>query len=121
MAIYLEHIMGAFPFWLAPEQAVIVPVNNEFHLAYCDKLHRHLKELGFRVKVDDRNESTGFKTRQIQTQKVPFMIVVGDREIESSSVNIRKYGEKRTSTISCDELISMFKELNESRNPQITN
>lgn len=116
--IYLEHVAGAFPFWIAPEQAVIVPVNNEFHLEHATALKEKLMKLGFRVRLDDRNESLGKKTRETQKAKVPFMMVIGDKEMEGSTVNIRKYGEKKTSTLSEQEMIQLFTQLNEEAIPK---
>ncbi len=113
--VFLEHVAGAFPFWLAPEQATIVPVNNDAHIKYCDELQRTLKKAGFRVKVDDRNESMGRKTREIQTGKIPFMMVVGDREIENKSVSLRKYGEKHSTSITVDDLLIKFSDLNKEK------
>ncbi len=115
--VYLEHTGGAFPFWIAPTQATIVPINSENHLPFVKKLAEKLNKLNFRVKIDDRNESMGFKTRQIQQNKIPFMLAVGDREIEANSVNIRKYGEKASTTITIDNLISMFTELDNEKTP----
>jgi threonyl-tRNA synthetase len=116
-AIYLEHIAGAYPFWLAYEQAVIVPVADQHH-DVAQYLCQSLRQLGFRVKVDDRQESMGFKTRQIQTQKIPFMLVLGDREVESKTVSVRRYGEKQSSTIGLEQLIQEFQALNEERIPR---
>lgn len=116
--IYLEHVAGVFPFWIAPEQAVIVPVNNEFHLDYANSLYQKLVKEGFRVRVDSRNESLGYKTRQIQKSKVPFMMVIGDKEMEGNIVNLRKYGEKTTTTMSTEEMIKMFHELDAEKLPK---
>ena len=116
--VYLEHIAGAFPFWLAPEQAVIVPVNNELHLGYCKDLSKDLKRKGYRVRVDDRNETMGLKTRQIQKAKVPYMIVIGDKEIESKSAALRAYGTKFTKVMSNDELLALFEELDAEKFPK---
>jgi threonyl-tRNA synthetase len=115
--VYLEHVAGAFPFWLAPEQIAIVPVNNELHLEYANTLKDELFAMGVRVKVDDRNESMGFKTRQIQKSKIPFMIVIGDREMEQKSVSIRKYGEKKSDNLTNDELKEMVEQLLLERTP----
>jgi len=115
--VYLEHIAGAYPFWLAPEQAVIVPIRNASHLEFCGQLHKKLTRLGLRVRIDDRNESMGFKTRQIQKAKIPFMLVVGDREVESQSVNARKYGAKAGQGIPIAELVQLFNELNKDKVP----
>lgn len=116
--VYLEHVAGAFPFWLAPEQAVIVPVRNENHLDYSNNVAKQLKDLGFRVRVDDRNESMGYKTRQIQKGKIPFMLVVGDQEMESETLNFRRYGSRDSESIKMDELTKMFTELNLEKMPE---
>ncbi len=116
--VYLEHVAGAFPFWLAPEQAVIVPVRNENHLEYSNNLAKTLNEQGFRVRVDDRNESMGYKTRQIQKGKIPFMLVVGDQEMETETLNFRRYGSRDSESIKMDELTAMFTELNLEKMPE---
>ena len=118
IGVYLEHVGGAFPFWLAPEQVIIVPVNNATHLEYAQKLSERLHDLGYRVRVDDRNESMGYKTRQIQKSKAPFMLVIGDKEMENDSVSIRSYGAKFATTISTLELIEKFHTLNKERIPE---
>ena len=115
--VYLEHVAGIFPFWLAPEQATIVPVRNENHLEYCQNLAKKLMGQGFRVSVDDRNESMGLKTRQIQMTKTPFMLVIGDKEMQSDSVSLRKYGEQKSETKSVLELISLMKQLDQDKLP----
>lgn len=116
--IYLEHVAGVFPFWLAPEQAVIVPVNNDIHLSYCKDLCRDLQKKGYRVRVDERNETMGLKTRQIQKSKAPYMIVIGDKEIESKSAALRAYGQKFTKVMTNDELITLFEELDSEKFPK---
>lgn len=118
IGVYLEHIAGIFPFWLSPEQATIVPVSNEKHTEYCRTLAKELRDLGFRVKVDERNETMGYKTRQIQQSKVPFMIVIGDREMENQAANIRAYGEQATKSLTIVELKEYFTKLNLERVPE---
>ena len=118
IGVYLEHVGGAFPFWISPEQAVIVPVNNANHLSFAQDLKNELKGLGYRVRIDDRNESMGYKTRQIQKSKVPFMIVIGDREIESKSASVRSYGAKFSKTVPLDELKENFRVLNLDKIPE---
>lgn len=108
IGVYLEHVGGAFPFWLSPEQAVIVPIKNEVHLEAARKLEKELKQKGYRVRVDDRNESMGFKTRQAQTGKIPYMLVLGDKEIEDNAVAVRKYGEQKTETMPMASLFNLF-------------
>ena len=117
IGVYLEHVGGAFPFWLSPEQAVIIPIKNELHLDGCKKLEKELKAKGYRVRVDDRNESMGFKTRQAQTGKIPFMLVLGDKEIESNSVSVRRYGEMKSDTLSNQDLHALFANLDLEKVP----
>ena len=117
IGVYLEHVAGVFPFWLAPEQIVIVPVKNELHLEAATTLSRKLNALGFRSRVDDRNESMGLKTRQAQTGKIPFMLVLGDKEIEAQSAAVRKYGEQKTEVMTQEALISMLTELDAQKMP----
>jgi threonyl-tRNA synthetase len=117
IGVYLEHVGGAFPFWLAPEQAVIVPVNNANHLEFAQKLQKELFDQGFRVRVDDRNESMGYKTRQTQKAKIPYMLVVGDKEMESESISVRSYGAKFSKTMPISELKEQFATLNLERMP----
>lgn len=116
--VYLEHVAGAFPFWLAPEQAVIVPVNNEAHLEYSNQLQEKLTKLGLRIRVDDRNESMGYKTRQTQKSKIPFMMVIGDNEVEGNTVSIRAYGSRESATLTTQELIDKFLKLDQEKIPE---
>tara|TARA_B100001971_G_C18268008_1_gene596116 strand:+ start:49556 stop:51310 length:1755 start_codon:yes stop_codon:yes gene_type:complete len=116
--VYLEHVAGAFPFWLAPEQIVFVPVNNDIHGEYCTNLASKLREAGYRVRVDLSNETMGKKTRTLQKAKVPFMAVIGDKEVEANSLALRKYGSKETNVHSLEEALTMFKELNDERFPK---
>ena len=117
IGVYLEHVGGAFPFWLSPEQAVIIPVKNELHLDAAKTLEKELKLKGFRVRVDDRNESMGFKTRQAQTGKIPFMLVMGDKEIEEKAIAVRKYGEQKSEVMPQAGLIDLFRTLNQEKVP----
>jgi threonyl-tRNA synthetase len=116
-ALLLEHVAGAFPFWLAPEQAVIVPVNDDC-LEAANKLSSKLIKEGFRVRLDDRNESMGLKTRQCQTSKIPFMLVMGEREITDQSVSVRAYGERKSQVMPEKELFEKFRQLNDERIPK---
>lgn len=118
IGVYLEHIAGIFPFWLSPEQAVIVPVSTDKHLDFCRNLSKDLKDMGFRVKVDERNETMGYKTRQIQQSKVPYMIVIGDKEMENLSASIRGYGEAGSKSLTINELKDLFTRLNLERVPE---
>ena len=117
IGVYIEHVAGAFPFWLSPEQAVIIPIKNELHLEAAKNLEKQLKSQGYRVRVDDRNESMGLKTRQAQTGKIPFMLVLGDQEIAAASVAVRKYGEMKSEVMPQPQLMEMFTTLNLEKVP----
>ena len=97
VAYLTEVYKGAFPTWLAPIQATIIPVSVEAHSEYAYEIKERLQAQGLRVEVDDRNEKMGYKIRASQTQKVPYQLVVGDKEMEDATVNVRRYGSKETS------------------------
>lgn len=105
MGILIEHYGGNFPLWLAPVQATFIPVNHELHGQYVNDLYHRFKNLGLRVKFDDRNESMGKKIRDSQTSKIPYQIVVGDNEMSSNTLSVRKYGEKKSVTIDTEEFL----------------
>lgn len=104
IAYLMEMYKGAFPTWLAPIQAMIIPVRNDLHLDYAQKLQDDMRKLGLRVEIDSRNEKMNYKIREAQTQKIPYTIVIGDREVSDAKVSVRKYGEQN----SAEEDISMF-------------
>lgn len=99
VAYLTEVYKGAFPTWLAPIQATIIPVSVEAHADYAYEVKQRLQEKGLRVEVDDRNEKMGYKIRASQTQKIPYQIVVGDQERDDATVNIRRYGSKETEVV----------------------
>jgi threonyl-tRNA synthetase len=94
LASLIEHYGGAFPVWLAPVQVVIIPVADR-HLDYARKLEMELKNDGVRVEVDDRSETVNLKIRQAQLDKIPYMLVVGDKEVQASSVSVRRRGGEK--------------------------
>ena len=96
VAYLTEVYKGAFPTWLAPIQATIIPVSVDAHGDYAYEIKERLQMKGLRVEVDDRNEKMGYKIRASQTQKIPYQIVVGDKEMADATVNIRRYGSKET-------------------------
>ncbi|WP_283588083.1 threonine--tRNA ligase [Limosilactobacillus viscerum] len=106
VAYLTEIYKGAFPTWLAPEQVHIIPVSEENHGDYAQKLAKKLKAAQIRVVVDDRNEKMGYKIREAQTQKVPYTLVVGDDEVKNNSVSVRKYGEKDQNSMSQDDFMN---------------
>ncbi|KZK36900.1 threonine--tRNA ligase [Lactococcus taiwanensis] len=105
IAYLIEVYKGAFPTWLAPTQATIIPVNLDLHSDYAWKIQKTLSDKGFRVVVDEANEKMGWKIRQSQTHKIPYQIVVGDQELEEGTVNVRRYGSKETSVLPLEEFI----------------
>ncbi len=110
IGILIEHYAGAFPLWLAPVQVNIIPVNNEYHLDYANKLLNELKEKNIRAKLDDRNEKMGYKIRESQTNKIPITIVIGDKEIENNTLPIRLYGKNDTVDVARDEITNKILE-----------
>ena len=105
VAFLIEEYKGAFPTWLAPVQAKIIPVSLEAHLPYAEKVKEQLQLLGVRVEIDSRDEKLGYKIRESQTQKIPYSLVLGDQEMNSDAVNVRKYGEKDSKTVQLDQFI----------------
>ena len=106
-AFIIEEMKGAFPLWLSPMQVNIIPVNNEYHLEYSNKVYNLLKENGIRVNLDDRDEKLGYKMRESQTKKIPLTLILGDQERDNNTISYRIHGEKETTTISLDEFVDL--------------
>src|SRR5690625_1078540 len=109
VAFLIEEYKGAFPTWLAPVQVDIVPVSLSAHLDYANDVADKLRFEGIRVEVDERDEKLGYKIREAQTKKIPFALVLGDKEMGDNAVNVRRYGQKETETLSLDEFIVAIK------------
>ncbi|MFJ7363268.1 threonine--tRNA ligase [Peribacillus frigoritolerans] len=109
VAYLIEEYKGAFPTWLAPIQAQVIPVSPEVHLGYAKEVQEKLKAQGIRVDLDTRDEKIGYKIREAQMQKIPYMLVVGDNEAKEGSVNVRKYGEQKSETIAFEDFVSAIK------------
>lgn len=105
VAFLTEEYKGAYPTWLAPNQLEIIPVSNEVHYDYARALYDELKSQGVRCHIDDREEKMGYKIREAQMNKVPYQVVVGDKEVENNEVNVRQYGKKESLTMERDEFI----------------
>lgn len=104
--ILIEHYAGAFPTWLAPTQVDIVPISNEKHIEFAEEVYKKLRAAGIRINLDDRSESMNYKIREaLQDKKIPYVAVIGDKEIEADSVAIRKRGEGPIGTMKVDEFI----------------
>lgn len=109
IGILIENYAGAFPAWLAPCQVRILPITDK-HVEYAKKLADKMFDLGLRVHLDDRNEKLGYKIREAQVQKVPYTLVVGDKEMEEGTVNVRRRGEGDIGAMPQDAFISMLQE-----------
>lgn len=103
MGVLIEHYGGAFPTWLAPVQATLIPIADRHHL-YAENLEDRLRKLGMRVYTDDRNERMNAKIRQAQVQKIPFMLIMGDREVESGSASVRLRSGENLGPMTLDEV-----------------
>ena len=110
-AFLMEETKGAFPTWLAPTQIDIIPVNNEYHLEYSKEVEELLRENNFRVELDSRDEKLGYRMRESQTRKIPYTLILGDKERDNKEISYRKFGSQETTTLSQDEFISMMKEV----------
>lgn len=103
---YLTEIYkGAFPTWLSPVQVELIPVKNDLHMDYANELRSKLVAHNIRVEIDDRNEKMGYKIRQAQVNKVPYTLVLGDKEASDGNVTVRRYGEEETTTMTVDEFV----------------
>ncbi|MEI8143430.1 MAG: threonine--tRNA ligase [Candidatus Berkelbacteria bacterium] len=107
IGILLEHFGGVLPVWLAPVQAKIIPITDK-HVDYAKKIEAELIDKNIRVELDDRNESIGKKIREAETQKTPFMLIIGDKEIEAGKVALRQYGEGDKGQVNVDEIIAQI-------------
>lgn len=110
IGIITENYAGAFPSWLAPVQIALLPVNNNFHLEYAQKLYQEMKDHGLRVELDDSNDKLGYRMRNAQMKKIPYTIVLGDHERDDGTVTYRKYGQKDQITVKVNDFIAMIDE-----------
>jgi len=115
-AFLVEQTAGAFPVWLAPIQARILPISSEKHLDYAKKIYNEFIAKDIRTELDESNETLGKKIRAGEMQKIPYLLVIGDKEIESESVNVRTRGQKETETVkSAEFIVKIKKEIEEKR------
>ena len=114
IAFLLEETKGVLPTWLAPIQVAVVPVNNKYHLEYAKEVFEELKNANVRVTLDDRDEKLGYKMRELQTKKIPYILVLGQNEVDSNSISYRIHGSSDTTNVTRDEFMSLIKgEINE--------
>jgi threonyl-tRNA synthetase len=109
IGILIEHYAGAFPLWLAPVQVIVLPIADR-HVPYAQQIRQRLEEEGFRVEVDARNEKTGFKVREAELQKIPYMLVVGDRDMANQTVSVRKRSAGDQGAMTLDAFIARLRE-----------
>ncbi|MBS9803272.1 threonine--tRNA ligase [Bacillus toyonensis] len=110
LAILIEHFGGAFPAWVAPVQVKVIPVSNAVHEQYANEIAHKLAQAGVRVEEDARDEKLGYKIREAQMQKVPYVLVIGDKEMENGAVNVRKYGEEKSEVVALDVFVASIEE-----------
>jgi len=113
-AFILEETKGVLPAWLAPVQINVIPVNNQYHLEYAEEIYKLLKESGFRVELDDREEKLGYKMRESVMRKIPYSLILGQKEADNKNISYRIHGSEETVTLSIDEFINLLK--NETNN-----
>lgn len=117
--ILIEHYAGAFPTWLAPTQVAIVPISNEKHADFAEKVYKEMRAAGIRAKLDDRSESMNYKIREsLQDKKIPYVVVIGDKEIEANSVAVRARGIGQVGTMKVDEFITKIETEIKSRSAE---
>jgi threonyl-tRNA synthetase len=109
MGLIIEQFAGAFPLWLAPVQAVIIPIADR-HNEYAGEVKQRFFDAGFRVEIDGRNEKTGYKIREAQLQKIPYMLVVGDREAQAEAVSVRSRENGDEGSVPVMDLLARFSE-----------
>ncbi len=114
--VLIEHYAGAFPVWLSPVQVALVPI-SERHVEYATKIADQLKAAGIRVEVDARNEKMNAKIREHAMQKVPFILIMGDKEAESNAVNVRTRGSEKTQTVPFTEFLERVTKLDKEKTP----
>ena len=108
IAFYLEETKGNLPLWLSPVGVNIIPVNNEYHEEYAKEIYNKLKDKNIRVELDNREEKLSYRMRESQTRKIPYTLILGDREKENKEISFRLHGKKETTTLSVNEFIELL-------------
>jgi len=110
ISILLEQYAGAFPVWLAPVQVNILPVSNEHHQGKAKEIYNKLFDLDIRVELDSRDEKLGYRMRDSQINKIPYTVIIGDKEKENNTISYRKYGSDETTSLEINEFINLIKD-----------
>ena len=108
IGLLIEQFAGHFPLWISPIQVIVLPVKNEFHLEYANKVKEALHKAGIRVSMDDREEKLGYRIREAQMQKINYQVVLGDQERDNNEVKVRKYGDQEQISYKLDEFINLL-------------
>ena len=111
IALLLEETKGALPLWLAPVGINVIPVNNEYHLDYAKKIYEEIRQKGYRVELDDRNEKLSYKMREGQLKKIPITLILGQKEVDNNEISFRLFGSKETTTLSIEEFYKYLEDL----------
>ena len=109
MAYILEETKGALPTWLSPIQVNIIPVNNQYHLEYAKEIEKLLCSEDIRVSLDDREEKLGYRIRESVMKKIPYTLIIGQKEVDNREISYRMYGSEETVSISQEKFIEMIK------------
>lgn len=112
--VLIEHYAGAFPFWLAPVQIAVLPITDRIN-EYAEKIGKELKDVGFRVEVNSKSDKIGAKIREAQLQKVPFMLILGDKELEENKIAVREKVKGDIGQMTLEEFVEIAKRLKETR------
>ena len=107
-AFILEETKGALPLWLSPVQFNVIPVNNKYHKEYATKIYDMLKDKDYRVNLDDRDEKLGYKMRESVMKKIPYSIIIGQKEVDNNNISYRTYGSEETITLSKEEFMALI-------------
>lgn len=118
MAFLIENYAGNFPVWLAPVQAVVIPIADR-HIEYAEQLAQRLRSAGLRVEVDTRSDRMNAKVRDAQLQKIPYMLVVGDKEAESDSVSLRLRTNENVGAVPLERFVAEASRLNAARSQDL--
>ena len=118
IAVLIENFAGAFPLWLSPVQAIVIPVSEKFE-EYAKKINEKLISCGIRTEMDLRSEKMGYKIREAQLQKIPYMVIVGEKEEQSGTISVRKRGNIEEKDVNVDEFIERLSELVRSKSLEI--
>jgi threonyl-tRNA synthetase len=113
--VLIEHYAGAFPLWLAPVQIGLVPISSDKHVDYARKVKSQLEAAGLRVELDERNEKMNAKIREFGLAKVPFILIVGDKEEATESVSVRTRGKGDEGSVTVDAFLARCKSLLENK------